>query len=424
MSKKSNRVKYKMILPTEELGSNVWELAVQRARQLYAQFDQVAVSFSGGKDSTATLHAVLAAAHEKPEERLPVRVIFFDEEAIPLETVDYVRRISQRDDVALEWYCVPIACGNACSPAEPFWYPWAPEAKHKWVRELPPEAITDFPLGYEGLNDPSKRVAHYDAMGLILDPATEGETVQALGIRAAESLRRHQAVTRREKDNWIVEAREVKNKRGAMWRAYPIYDWGDDDVWTAPQQFGWDYNRAYDMLEMLGVPPEGQRMGPPFGQEPLGGLWQWKHCYPQVWDKMVNRVPGAATAARYANSELYSYRSYPKKRDDQTWPERIVELLERHAPETRKQTAKQLAKWIRHHKAKTDDPIAPTKPHPATGLSWDYMAMVALRGDRMSRKDASSRRVDKADGYAKSYAVYEEEVNELRKQGKIKDILA
>lgn len=139
---------------------------------------------------------------------------------------------------------------------------------------------------------------------------------------------------------------------------------------------------------------------------------------------MVNRVPGAATAARYANSELYSYRSYPKKRDDQTWPERIVELLERHAPETRKQTAKQLAKWIRHHKAKTDDPIAPTKPHPATGLSWDYMAMVALRGDRMGRKDASSRRVDKADGYAKSYAVYEEEVNELRKQGKIKDILA
>ena len=69
-------------LKKSPVDENVWELAVQRARQLYEQFDHVAVSFSGGKDSTATLHAMLAAAHEKPEERLPLRVIFWDEECI------------------------------------------------------------------------------------------------------------------------------------------------------------------------------------------------------------------------------------------------------------------------------------------------------------------------------------------------------
>lgn len=417
-------MKHRQILKQEELDEDVWTLAVKRARRLYEMFDTPVVSFSGGKDSTATLHAMLAAAHEKPEERLPLRVIFFDEECIPTETVEYVRRVAQRPDVALEWYCVPIACGNACSPAHPFWYPWAPEERDKWVREMPPEARTDFPVHYPGINDPSKRLAHYDCSNYLYDPATEGEVVQVLGIRAAESLRRTQAVSRREKDNWIIEQHGFKN--GSMWKAYPIYDWHDDDVWTAPHDFDWDYNRAYDNLEMLGVPPQKQRMGPPFGNEPLEGLWQWKECYPEIWDGMCNRVPGASTAARYSTTELYSYRARPQKPEGLTWPEFIKTLLDRHAPITRGPTAKKIVGMINYHKSRTTDLIPETVAHPETGASWDFIALIAHRGDRMNRKDMTFRMISdrNSDQYKKRLEKAHAEINQARTEGRIKELIA
>lgn len=404
---------------------DVWTLAVQRARRLFEEFDHVSVQFSGGKDSTAALHAVLAAAHEKPEERLPVRVVFWDEEAIPLETVEYVRRVSQRDDVALEWYCLPIKCGNACSTKSPFWYPWAPEDRDKWVRELPPEAITSIPEYEAALTDVSKRLTHYDLSPYLFDPAKHGESVQVLGIRAAESLRRHQAVTHREVDNWLIRL-DGPNIRGAIWKAYPIYDWGNDDMWTAPRQFGWDYNRAYDLQEMHGIAVENQRMGPPFGNEPMRALSMWATCYPDVWDKMVYRVPGAATAARYSTTALYGFGEYPRKPEGITWMQFIMRLLDRHEAESRTHTAGRVRSLITTHRYRTDDLISETVPHPDSGVSWDYIAMVALRGDRMGRRDPSYRAATptSAEGTKeRKRAAYEEEIAKVRAEGRIKEII-
>ena len=403
---------------------DVWELAVRRARQLYETYDHVAVSFSGGKDSTATLHAVLAAAHEKPEERLPLRVIFWDEECIPPDTVEYVRRVSQRDDVDLEWYCVPIACGNACNRREPFWYPWAPEDKDKWVRELPPEAITEIP-GYDSTN-PKHRETHHDVMGLLFPPEKYGESVQVLGIRAQESLRRLQAVNRRENDNWIIQSRE-KLMLGPLWKAYPIYDWKTEDVWTAPALFNWDYNKAYDKQEMLGVAPSQQRMGPPFGQEPMRILGIWHACWPELWDKMVYRVPGAATAARYSTTELYSSGSYPIKPDGITWPEYLVQLLAKRSPDEQRQLGNRMQSFIKTHMKKTGGlPISESAYHPDSGCSWDFLAMICDRGDRMHRKDTATRIVGPSEGrerYEAQLAKYHADIAKTKAEGRYKEII-
>ena len=420
------KIHKRSVLPREYLDEDVWTLAVQRARRLYEEFDKVTVQFSGGKDSTATLHAVLAAAHEKPETRLPVRVIFFDEECIPLETVEYVRRVSQRDDVSLEWYCVPIACGNACATGEGWWYPWAPEDRDKWVRELPPEALTDFPVKpYPGTTNKAKRVPHHACADYLHDPH-KGQTCITLGIRAAESLRRLQAVSRRTEDNWIIEDPEISS--GVLWKAYPIYDWQDDDVWTAPQTFGWDYNRAYDMLEMLGVPPSAQRMGPPFGNEPMQSLWQWSQCYPDVWDKMCARVPGAATAARYAKTGLYAFHEAVKKRDDETWPECIARHLAAHPQNQRKPLARKIWQNINYQKTYTNGDLMPEHaPHPDTGLSWDYLAMIAKRGDRMDRKDPRSRRITASatpQARQRAWDKYNADIANVKAEHRLKDITA
>lgn len=408
------------ILDRAEADGDVWELAVARARQMYEMFDHVAVSFSGGKDSTATLHAVLEAAHEKPEERLPVRVIFFDEEAIPFETEEYVRRVAQRDDVALEWYCIPIKCGNACSRDDPYWYPWAPESRDKWCRPMPPEAITTLP-GYPS-DKPSKRLAHYEVNGYLFDPGVHGNAVVALGIRAAESLNRLRAVSRREKDNWLIQHREGYI-RGVLWKGYPIYDWQDDDVWTAPAHLGWDYNRAYDVLEMYGVPVSQQRCGPPYGNEPMQGLHQFKECFPRLWDGMVDRVPGAAAAARYARTELYGYGSLPEKPEGLTWPQYIARLLEMHEPVTRKEIAERIRTDMSFHYRRTSDVIGEKAVHPLTGLRWTFIQQIATRGDRMHRKDHTFFRIPEGTPeYDKAYAKYTDEIARIKAEGRYKEL--
>lgn len=412
-------------LKKKDLDEDVWTLAVQRARQLYDMFDHVAVQFSGGKDSTATLHAVLAAAHEKPEERLPLRVVFWDEEIVSKETEDYVRRISQRDDVALEWYCIPIKHRNAASSKQPYWAPWAPEDKHKWVRPLPPEAITDLPGGYAGLHDPEKRLHHSDLSPLIFDPAIHGEACEALGIRAAESLRRYGAVSKREKDNWIIR-NTLKAVRGALWKAYPVYDWSTQDVWTAPKLLGWDYNHNYDLQEMHGLTSHSQRVGPPFGNEALQKLNMWPVLFPDLWEKMIERVPGVATAARYATTELYAWGEYPEKPDGITWPQFIKQILDKLDPEARRDNAEAITNHINTHKRASGNELIPEKAwHPESGASWDYLAMLAQRGDMMGRRAPSNRIVsqEKTKEYARTVQKYNDDLARVREEGRMKEII-
>ena len=73
------------------INTDVWTLAKQRVSTAFDLFDTVAVSFSGGKDSTACLNLVLDEAKERNVKK--VRVFFFDEEAIPYQTEEYARRV-------------------------------------------------------------------------------------------------------------------------------------------------------------------------------------------------------------------------------------------------------------------------------------------------------------------------------------------
>ena len=77
----------------EGMGVNVWEAALERTRHAFQLFDHLFVSFSGGKDSTCVLNVALTVAREL--DRLPLRVVFFDEECISYLTEEYVRENSE-----------------------------------------------------------------------------------------------------------------------------------------------------------------------------------------------------------------------------------------------------------------------------------------------------------------------------------------
>lgn len=363
------------ILKKTESDRDVLDLARERMRTIYDRFDSVIVSFSGGKDSTVILNLALEVARERG--RTPVHVMFFDEEAIPYQTEDYVRRVSQDPDVDLRWYCLPVRHRNACSRQSPYWYPWDPDCRELWVRELPPEGITELP---DGIWTP-KTKSIPELSDLLFHPKEYGQTCVLLGLRADESMMRLRSVLTRTEDNYL-HVRD--NGYGNLYTASPIYDWRTWDVWTAPRMLGWDYNRAYDAMDKAGIPPSQQRAAPPYGEEPLGGLWMFRECFPEIWGRMQRRVPGAATAARYARTELYGWGGITKP-DGMSWQEYIRHLLNKWEPNARRTIATMIQREVRRHYEKVKDPILSTAPHPDTGISWGYLAKMAFRGNLKGR---------------------------------------
>jgi predicted phosphoadenosine phosphosulfate sulfurtransferase len=366
------------IRKAQPIDTNVWDMSMQRINYIYDMFDEVVVSFSGGKDSTAVLNTALIVAEER--KRLPLRVVFYDEEAIPFQTEEYVRRVSKDPRIKLEWYCLPLELRNACSRKYPTWYSWDKEDEAKWVRPLPPEAITSHPL-IDGVPRENRMGWADFAPNL----AGGNNTAFLMGIRASESMTRRRAVTMKKIDNFIV------NFGRGLAKCYPIYDWQTTDVWTAPHKFGWDYNRAYDHMEMLGIGPDQQRCAPPFGEEPLGGLWVFAQAFPDIWD---------------------------------TWPEYIEWLLMKHPVDVRSSAASSVSHLIDMHYERVSTPIAEKTKHPLTGISWNRLSSIAMRGDTKGRRTQTTIYLNQGTvEFERKLAAYNTEIQSVTEQGRIEQLL-
>lgn len=370
------RGKDRIIPKRTVLSKSVWEMAEERTARAFDLYDTVVVSFSGGKDSTVVLN--LAIAEAKRRNRLPLKVMFFDEEAIPMETEQYVRRVSKLPEVDLDWMCLPIVHRNGCSTDDSVWYPWAPESEDLWVRPMPPEAKTYKDFEHWPVFPIDKRIGIPDSNPVLYPARQYGSVGFLLGIRADESVRRRQAVTAKIKDNYIIPMKQ------GQFKVYPIYDFSTPDVWRAPRIFNWDYNQAYDLMELAGISHHMQRIAPPYGEQPMQALWMFKKCFPEVWDKMGERVPGAKTAARYSRGTLYGAGQGAIKetdlREGETWEQRIISVLQKYTEEERQWVTHHMMGFIRRHYHKTADPIM-TRPHPVTGVSWKLLYKIAEKGD-------------------------------------------
>ncbi len=357
---------------------NVYDLAVQRVNHIFDKFDHVAVSFSGGKDSTVCLNIALQIAKER--NRLPLEVIFYDEEAMPPETFDYVRRVSNIPEIDFKWLCLPIKHRNACSATQPYWYPWAEEDRALWCYPLPDKAIREWPGFVERVSIPEN--SH-----LLFDHKKVGTVGFILGIRADESMRRYMSVSKREVDNYISPTQWDRN----CFQCKPIYDWRDHDVWAAPKKFGWDWNRTYDLYDKIGMPLHMQRVAPPYGEEPFQRLWSYAVCWPELWEKMLYRVPGAATAGRFSRSPLYFRGGGLKGWNPKEAPEaQIKRELEKWPEKDRITIATRIDRTIKTFKARNPYKEIPTESKLGTqnDVSWKYLYMLAEMGDLKGRRTA------------------------------------
>lgn len=84
-------------------------------------------------------------------------------------------------------------------------------------------------------------------------------------------------------------------KSDGFWHCNPIWNWTWRDVWAYIVSESVDYNKAYDKLEAMGVPPERQRIGP-FAVERVLGYGQLsllKRGWPELYQRFAEEYPEA-----------------------------------------------------------------------------------------------------------------------------------
>lgn len=361
----------------EFLEENVFDASLNRIRKLYRLGFKPVVAVSGGKDSTVAMNITLMVARELG--RLPLDVIFSDEEALNQETVNYMNWLAQEPDIKLHWTCLPVKHRNACSRVQQWWYPWLEADRDKWIRPMPPNSVQlkdvpDFEIGTHTIAD---------VPALFFEK--EGENTKLVcirGLRAAESINRYRAVANHAGDNWL----NLHTRRGYMFEASPIYDWDVLSIWQAIRENKWNYNKTYDILSMAGVSPTNQRLANPFGEEPMESLWIYEQCFPELWDLMVNRVQGVRAAMRYGLSDLYGAR--PKEPPiGMSWEDWCYSTIELYPEPARTELKEKIAGLLKKHKEVSPNRRMPAdKDDPYSGMSWKRLWQIASKGDLKNRK--------------------------------------
>ena len=120
---------------------NVYDAALKRVAWVFDEFPNVIVGVSGGKDSTVIFHLALEVARQKG--RLPLKVLFIDQEAEWQGTIDMIRSMMYHPDVEPLWFQMPIRLFNATSTIEHWLMCWDPADEDRWMRERDPVAMTE-----------------------------------------------------------------------------------------------------------------------------------------------------------------------------------------------------------------------------------------------------------------------------------------
>ena len=295
----------------EYLSQNVYEALQQRLKFLFEEFDNLFVSFSGGKDSGLLLNLVLDFKRKYyPSKR--IGVFHQDFEAQYTVTTEYVERTFQRIEKEVEpyWVCLPMATRTALSNYEMYWYPWDDTKEDAWVRPMPkhpyvinlqnnPMITYRYKMHQEDLAKQFGRwyrIAHGNK-----------KTVCLLGIRADESLQRYSGFLN--KKYGYKDAFWISKQFKDAWCASPLYDWSTRDVWHANSLFGYDYNRLYDLYYMAGLTVDQMRVASPFNDCAKDSLNLYRVIDPKIWVKLVGRVRGANFTSIYGKTKAMGYKN-------------------------------------------------------------------------------------------------------------------
>lgn len=335
----------------KEKTQNVYELIQDRLKLIFAEFDNIYVSFSGGKDSGVLLNLCIDYIR-KNNLRRRIGVFHMDYEAQYQMTTDYVdRTLAQNSDI-LEVYriCIPFRVTTCASMYQEYWRPWDEEQRSIWVRERPLNCVVkeDLPFYTDEMWDYEFQIKFAEWYHKIKDAV---RTCCLVGIRTQESLNRWRSIYGSNRYNSYRKLQWTRKLYPDVYNLYPIFDWKTTDIWTANGKFGWDYNELYDLYYKAGVPLDKQRVASPFISAAQEALKLYKIIDPNTWGKMIGRVNGVNFTGIYGGTKAMGWQTIQLPKG-YTWKKYMFFLLDTLPEETRRNYLNKLAVSIDFWKTK------------------------------------------------------------------------
>ena len=277
----------------------MFDAALDRIRFIFDEFSEVLIGFSGGKDSVVVLNLALQVAEEKG--RLPLPVLFIDQEAEWQGTIDIMDKVMHDHRVKPYWMQMPFVISNNASSYDRFSYCWAKENNGKHIHEQREISIKENIYGTDRFHDLFNAIVYKEFGDM---------TCLIGGVRCDESPKRLTSLTESKTYKHITWGK-ILNRAKNQYTLYPIYDWRIEDVWKAIHDNGWEYNKVYDELYRHGVPIGKMRISNLHHETRVASLLLLQEIEPETWEKVSAKIGGVNTIKHLKESSFTTPKEVP-----------------------------------------------------------------------------------------------------------------
>lgn len=290
------------------LKQNVLDAGKERISWLFDEFEDVVVSVSGGKDSSVVYYLCLEEATRR--NRLPLKVLWVDQEAEWTSTVEWVREIMYAPTTEPYWYQIPLKIENSTTFKEDYQLCWD-KSVTEHIHPYDPISRKDNVYNCE---------AWTDGIFSAIAKKDFGRVCFVAGVRAEESPARLMGLTGHNTykgETWG----KILSKTLEQYTMYPIYDWSYTDVWRAIHEFNWKYNKIYDYQYMKGIRIQSMRVSNLHHETAVEALFYLQEFDADLYNALTKRMDGIDTAGKmqkenFIPKELpYMFKSWTEYRE-------------------------------------------------------------------------------------------------------------
>lgn len=304
---------------------NVLQATNKRLKYIFDNFDNIYVSFSGGKDSGVMLNLVIDFMRANNITK-KISLLHLNYEAEYTMTTEYVTKTLSENTDLFEVYnvCVPFKVTTCTSMTESYWRPWEEDKRELWVSKMPINASRNFDFYNRDMWDYEfqEKFSQW-----IHKKNNATRTACLVGIRTQESLNRWRAIHSDKNYHNFNGKNWTKKMYDDVYNCYPIFDWTTKDIWTGNAKFAWSYNKLYDVMHQAGIPIDQQRVASPFISTAISSLKFYKVIEPKTWGKLIGRVNGVNFSGLYGGTTAMGSKNI-KLPNGHTWKSYMFFLLD------------------------------------------------------------------------------------------------